>query len=264
LSTRYHKALALQGAPGSGKSTFISLLESIFPDGTVSHVGPSTWDDDDKLGMLITAKLNTVSEASKGAILAQDRLKSVLGGEGQTVVRKWEKAATFYPRTAHLFAFNTWPTVPGADASFWDRWACLTLRHRVRETGEEVKGLAAEIARDERPGLVAWAVEGARSLLEKDGYTIPPSSAAALAEWQQHADSLGMWLASEVENINVGGKHWTPARTAFKAFCEWAAEGRYRAMNETTFGTRLVERGITKKKISSMRYAFTLRSEGPI
>lgn len=261
-ATRYHKALILKGEPGSGKSTFLRVLESIFPPGTVAHVSPTKWENDDQLGMLLNVRLNTVYEASKGVLTAQDTLKSVLGGEGQTVVRKWERAATFYPEAAHAFAVNTWPPVPGADRSFWDRWIVLTMDRRFRDTDDEVRDLANQIAKEEQPGLAAWAVAGARRLLEQDAYTIPPSSLVALEDWQENADSLNMWLAEEVEDVN--GEARTKASEAYSAFKKWAVEGGFKTMNRRTFGMRLAERGIEKHKVSSYFYAFKLKSQGPI
>lgn len=258
LATRYHRALLLYGEAGAGKSTMIRIIESLFPDDTVCNIGPADFDDDDKLGLLIGARLNTLTEASQGAIFAQDRVKSIMEGEWQTLVRKWERAARFRPEAGHLYAVNEWPSVPGAGKSFWDRWLVLDLEVRIRGTDKEEKGLAARIAREERAGLVAWAVRGAKRLLEQNHYTMPPSSLELVREWKSSADAIGIWLEEEVEHINQGP--WEPATRVFERFKAWASDGNFRATTRTTFGLRLRHHGVNKKKTDGTNhYHLTLR-----
>ncbi len=260
LATRYHKALILQGSAGTGKSTMIRIIESLMPEGTVCNVGPADFDDDDKLGMLIGAKLNTLTEASGAAIFSQDRVKSIMEGEWQTIVRKWEKAARFKPVAGHLFAVNTWPAVPGAHASYWDRWLAIDLQRRRRGGDGEIKDLAGLIAKEERAGLVAWAIEGARRLLEQDGYTRAPSSDALLDRWKADADALGFWMDTCVQEIN--GVNWQKASALFKEFDRWSTTNGFKRMNQKTFSERLVEHGVQKKVSNGVQYRMSLIPEG--
>lgn len=263
LATRYHRALMLHGAPGSGKSTLIQIVEGMFPDGTVCNIGPADFADDDKLGLLIGRRLNTLTEATQAAIRSQDRVKSIVCGEPQTVVRKWEKAARFTPEAAHLFAVNEWPSVPGAHASYWDRWVALSMPNRVRGTNAEVKDLARIILSEELPGLVAWAVEGARRVLEQDGFSPCVHSARVVGEWKGEADALGVWMDTCVEDINDVDE-WQ-ASALFERFDRWATKNRFGTMSSKTFGQRLRERGVNKRRASQgYMYQITLNSAGDL
>jgi len=261
LATRYHRALMLHGAPGSGKSTLIQIVEGMFPEGTVCNIGPADFADDDKLGMLIGKRLNTLTEATQAAIRSQDRVKAIVCGEPQTVVRKWEKAARFTPDCAHLFAVNEWPSVPGAHASYWDRWVALSMPNRVRGTDAEVKDLARLILAEELPGLVAWAVAGARRVLEQDGFSPCVHSAGVVSEWKGEADSIGVWMETCVEEVNDASEY--QAAALFERFDRWAVKNRFGTMSSKTFGQRLRERGVNKRRSSAgYMYQITLTAEG--
>jgi len=258
LAPRYHRALLLQGEAGAGKSTFIHVLESMFPDGTVCHVGPDDFGDDDKLGMLIGAKLNTLTEAG-ATIFSQDRVKSIIEGEEQMVVRKWEKAASFRPVAAHCFAVNEFPMVPGAHRSFWDRWTVLTLTRRFRGTSDELRGLSRTIAGAELPGIVAWALEGARRLLEQNEYTRPPSSAEAVLAWRRSADSVGLWIDECVGAIGEDHAPWVPLNDLYTQFEQWRERWGFSKTNKKTFGMRLKNHGVPHKRSNGSKYAILVR-----
>lgn len=257
LAPRYMRAMILKGEPGTGKSTFIHILESLFPDGSVCHVGPADFANDDKFGMLIGAKLNTLTEAS-AIILNQDRVKSALEGEHQTVVRKWEKAARFKPEAGHIFAMNEWAQIPGVHAAFWDRMMPLDLTKRIRDTNAEVRGLSELIAREERAGLVAWALEGARRLLEQDGYTPCPTCERLMSEWKSQADSVGAWIDERGETINSGP--YNPLARLYEHYTTWCKDAGLEPVNRIKLGHRLKNHGVRKKKPGNVaHYQLTIR-----
>lgn len=253
LGPRYHRALLLQGPKGVGKSTFLNILEGLFPDNAVTHIKPGQLDDDNKLAALIHKRLNVVYEIGQDRIIGQDRFKEVLEGAGQTVVEKYKVAHDFSPEAAHAFGCNDWPSVPGAHGSFWDRWLCLQLDRRVRDTDAEELELAARIVAEDLPGIVAWAVAGAERLLAQGRYTMPMTTLRALAAWRGEADAVAMWVSTA---CSEKGAHctWWKASRLFELFDDWARKNRFSPVSSKTFGARLRELDIQHKTSNGVQY----------
>jgi P4 family phage/plasmid primase-like protien len=261
LGTRYHRALLLQGAAGAGKSTFLNILAGLFPTGSVAHVKPSYFEDDNKLAALVGKRLNVVYEIGQDRIVGQDIFKEVLEGAGQTVVEKYKIAYEFFPEAAHAYGCNDWPSVPGAHASFWDRWLCMQLDIRIRGTEMEERELATRIIAEDLPGIVAWALEGAERLLKQDRFSEPPSSRLALAAWRGEADAVAIWATTA---CSQSAAEWWKASALFERFIEWARKNHFTPCSSKTFGSRLRELGVESKTSNGVHYFIApLPSEGP-
>ena len=65
---------------------------------------------------------------------------------------------------------------------------------RFDGTAQMVPELAKKIIASEMPGVLAWAVEGARRLLTQNAYTIPVSSLEAVQDWKDSCDPVGQWI----------------------------------------------------------------------
>lgn len=74
----------------------------------------------------------------------------------------------------------------------------LTMPRRFDGTSESVPELAKKIIAAEMPGVLAWAVEGARRLLEQGDYTTPRSSIEAVQDWKNSCDPFGQWLDERI------------------------------------------------------------------
>ncbi len=253
LGTRYHRALLLQGQAGAGKSTFLNILAGLFPAGSVAHVKPSYFEDDNKLAALVGKRLNVVYEIGQDRIVGQDIFKEVLEGAGQTVVEKYKIAYEFFPEAAHAYGCNDWPSVPGAHASFWDRWLCMQIDRRIRGTDMEERELATRIIAEDLPGIVAWALEGAERLLAQDRFTQPPSSQLALAAWRGEADAVAIWVTTACTQ-DTDRAEWWKASALFERFIDWVRKNHFTPCSSKTFGARLRELGVESKTSNGVHY----------
>lgn len=274
LGPHYGKALMLRGAPGTGKSTFLKILESCMPPGSISSIAPQRWDDSNFVAGLQAARLNVVRDLSADAIRDREGVKGIIHGEPVTARVVYKEAFTFAPQTAHAFACNELPSVPGADRAFFDRWLVLQLEEdRVwrdqPDTDEQLEDrtLAERIIEEEMSGVVAWALEGAARLIAQDRYTHMPRMVQWLREWSGDADAVGAWLFHRVETwwraseTDADDVEWITSARAyddFKTFCQSAG---YQTMTRTTFGKRVRGAGVAKKKSGGQVYALKLSSD---
>lgn len=264
MAPRYKRALILYGVKGTGKSTFLKMIRGMFPDAAVSEVSPLDWSDDNKIAALGASRLNTVFDLTGDDLRNQERVKEVIDGERIQIREVYRRQSTIWPLGAHLFATNKLFKASGADPSFWDRWLVLDLfpDRSWRGTSGEVRELADQILRDELPGLVTWALEGARRAFAQDGFTLPKVCLDVMESWQQEADVVGLWLADEEEVSSYNGGTWTGATELYKRFKTWTEENGHARLSSHNFWTRLRDRGVANKKSNGSKYDVELNSKG--
>ena len=214
------KAFVFLGETASnGKSTVASLLQCLLPDGSVSAIPPSAYEDERRIVNLAGKAANVADELSATAISGETFKAAVTGNkiEGRDLYRS---AMTFVPRALHLFTTNTLPRFTGGlDRGLQRRLVVVRFNRPIPEK-EIVPDIADRIRRDE----LDMAIAGAQRLTKNRGYTIPPSSAEALAGWLR-LDPMNEWFEERIVPCSaepVGG--WLRTSDLFKNFKAWALE----------------------------------------
>lgn len=218
------KAFVFLGETASnGKSTVASLLQCLLPDGSVSAIPPSAYEDERRIVNLAGKAANVADELSASAISGETFKAAITGNriEGRDLYRS---AMTFVPRALHLFTTNTLPRFNGGlDRGLQRRLVVLRFNRPIPED-EIVADIADRIRRDELDLLLGMAIAGAQRLTKNRGYTIPPSSVEALTGWLR-LDPVNEWFEERImpcEVEPIGG--WLRTSALFKNFKAWALE----------------------------------------
>ena len=271
LATRYHRALVMQGKPGSGKSEIIRVVKALItgylpPDPSapddkthttapyLSSVDIAQWQDDNMVNSFTRARLNHTSDISRDALREPGRIITIINGEALTIRTVYERSFQFTPRTAHLFATNDLPQVL-AGGEFWDRFILLRLPHRVRGTGAQIEYYGHYVAERELPGIVAWALEGAARLRARGRYDLGTLQADIETKWRDSSNPVAEWAS---ENIKVCVDGFERTQTLRLAFLDWARQrgaSGSSEMGERTFTQRLEQLGFVARKHSRTRQA---------
>jgi phage/plasmid-associated DNA primase len=260
LATRYHRALVMQGKPGSGKSEIIRVVKALVtghveePDAAhedprwahfLSAVELSQWDDSNMVEKFTRARLNCAAEISREAVKEPGRILTIINGESLTIRSVYERAFTFKPRTAHLFATNDLPSVNAGD-EFWDRFLLLRLPQRVRGTSRQIEYYGHHVAVRELPGIVAWALEGAARLRARGRYELGGIYDDLREHWRDEANPVAEWAAEALVQQIDG---FIEANELRRVYLHWAqGRGYSDQMNEKTFTTRLAQVGHSRRK----------------
>lgn len=236
------KAFVFLGETASnGKSTIASLLECLLPEGAVSHIPPSAYEDERRIVNLAGKAANVADELSANAIAGETFKAAVTGNalQGRDV---YASAMTFVPRALHLFTTNALPRFHGGlDRGLQRRLVVLRFNRSIPED-EIVEDIADRIRHDELDLLLRFAIAGAQRLSEHRAYTLPASSQEALRDWLR-LDPLIEWFEQRVDLTDhepPGGWHGTSE--LFRDFKAWALDEGYAEKFlpiVNTFGQRL-------------------------
>lgn len=259
IATRYHRALVLQGEPGSGKSEVIRVVKALVtgynPHPTrdrqtgpwsryLSSVDLSQWHDPNFVAPFTTARLNASSEISRDALREPGRLLTIINGEELSVRPVYERMYKFAPRTAHLFATNDLPQVLAGD-EFWDRFLLLRMKRRVRESAAQVEFYGWVVAQAELPGILAWALEGAARLKARGRYELGALRQDIREHWRDESNPVAEWATTSLEADDTAWEATADLRTSFLM---WAKDRGYAEnMGERLFVQRLQQLGFARQ-----------------
>lgn len=247
---RYQRAIVMVGAGSNGKKVTTDVFARAMPPGSTVAIPPQQWGDQYRLAMLAGKHLNAVGELPEYDIISSETFKGVITGDMTTGRHIREAPFPFAPIAGHMFAANKLPGTVDHTHGFWRRFAMLQF-NRVFAEGESNRSLADEIIASDLPHIVSWFVEGARRLLAQGDYTIPASSAAALAEWRQRADQVATYVQECTHELGADEPTKTGAKpkALYQDYRLWAADNGHKPLNAQNFADRMKLLGLPTAKV---------------
>lgn len=248
-SIKEQKLFFLYGEGANGKSVFLDVLRAI--GGRYSHNLPSE--------ALMTAKherhpttfaalqgkrLAVSSEIEESSHWAESRIKSLTGDA--TITARYMRGDEFtFPIThKHILAGNFKPRLKGDDFAMARRMVLIHFAQRfdgVRRDEALPEKLAAEY-----PGILAWAIEGARKWAA-GGLAVPGEVLEASKEYMSEQNDLELWIG---ECCDTGDNLSSKSSDLYQSFAAWKVRNGEVAGSSKTFSQRL-ERHYKKKKLNT-------------
>lgn len=254
-STKYGRILLLVGKAGSGKSQVLEMYRNLVPKGSACVVPPHRLHEDYHAINLHGKALNAVTEVDKGVIKNESAIKAIAHGEHITARAVRRETVTFRALCAHVFCANELPELVAPDPSFYDRWALVRFRRRLRGTSDAIKGIGKRVAREELGLLVSWVVECGKKLRSRGDFALTPQHQHLIKKWQSRGDSVAAWLAEDTTEVEPGtpAVRWPTMSDLFDRYLGWSSRGRFQVVNRTEFTRRLKLQGVRIKHSDGKR-----------
>ena len=191
------------GEGGNGKSIVIKVLMAIL--GRYAEIAPTSLftlqkyeKHETEVAKLWGCRLAVASETKQGAVLDEERIKSLTGGDRLTG-RFMAKDFFDFPATHKLLIItNHPPAIRTPDEAIARRVKYVpfnvTVKNVLAEKGEEVNLLFFEEKLEPELGAILhWMIEGL-ALRRRDGMKPPAAVLEATAEYLESEDKVGEWL----------------------------------------------------------------------
>jgi putative DNA primase/helicase len=242
--TSEHILPMLYGTGANGKSTVLNaLLDTLgdygtqaAPDLLITKKNSHPTELADLFGMRFVASI----EVEDGRRLAESLVKQLTGGDRIKARKMRQDFWEFAPTHKVLMAVNHKPTVRGTDNAIWRRISLIPFTETIPPEEQDKK--LPEKLRDERPGILAWAVEGCLEW-QREGLQAPEEVRKATGEYRAEMDVLGGFLK---ECCKQGPNENEAAGDLYEAYKLWCQDGGERAETQRRFGTQLKERGFER------------------
>jgi P4 family phage/plasmid primase-like protien len=240
----------LHGTGANGKSVFTGTLLALAGDyGTrlgsdalmLRYAGGSSVSND--IAALRGARLVIASELADGQRLNESLVKDLTGGDLVSARFLYSEHFTFRPQLSLWLAGNHKPKIAGQDAGIWRRMRLVPFAVSI-PPAEQDKQLETKL-RHELPGIMAWALAGARRWYGRG--RLPDNAAVenATSGYRSDQDVLGRFVE---ECCIVGANFSAGAGDLHRRLKVWTAENSEREMSATELGRRLSDRGFVRIK----------------
>ncbi|MDZ7750120.1 MAG: phage/plasmid primase, P4 family [Gammaproteobacteria bacterium] len=247
LLPAHEKVVLLYGPGATGKSTLQRIISALVPDAYTTAISPYRWGHDYHLAPLAHARLNLVGELPSDNFIPAADFKDVTGRDLLTARQPYGRVFQFRPSCSHIFSSNHYPSTRDHSSGFWRRWLVLVFGNPVAANDME-RDLAADIIRNELPGVLAWALEGAARVVAAGRLTASRASDDALARWRTHTDAVAAFLDDAADIVRDDPGIWTRRSWLYARHREWCADSGRKVMSKTLFFERLDGLGYRTKK----------------
>lgn len=243
----------LWGGGSNGKSTFLETIRKVAGDyGKVAEFRTFIERDSDQvrndIAALFGARLVTATEPGSGKRFDEGMLKSMTGSD--TIQARFMHAEFFEykPQFKLWLGANHKPTIRGNDDGIWRRFRLVPFSVKIPDDKQD-KTLQDKLDK-ELPGILRWALDGARAWYEK-GLNPPEKVLAATESYRAEQDALGQFIRT---CCHTGDDHKSRFGDLYNQYKKWCESAGERYWKKRTFGTALRERGFNTEKISGASY----------
>jgi len=236
------------GIGANGKTTTLNTIQKVAGDygqtmrpSVLMHKrhtgGPSEAE-----AALQGARFVSTSETGSGQRLDEATVKRLTGRDNIRARLLHKNEFEFPPTHKIWLATNHKPVIEGTDHAIWRR--VYLIPYEVIFDGDRKDPRLPDKLEHELPGILAWAVRGAIEW-KRDGLNAPATVTAATSEYQKEMDIMAGFLDEcTVEMTEMSVK----AAKLYTEYKDWAARSGETVHTQTSFGLRLKERGIAKKR----------------
>ena len=234
IAGRFQAAMFLIGDGSNGKSVALKVFEQMFPPDTRASVRPQDMGSEYSRAQLYNKRINIVTEVPERDIFDSSGFKAMTDGSMITGRPIREAPITFKPTAGQLFACNRFPGAADGSDGFWRRVSVLTFNRKFTVAERDTK-LDTFLIRTELGAICNWCLIGAQRMLEREQFTIAPSSEETHKQLRLESDTVAMFVR---EATIRGGQ--TPFLKLYQAYQGWGrTHGHTRLVASNTFGRRL-------------------------
>ncbi|MGW0538374.1 DNA primase family protein [Streptomyces sp. NPDC003032] len=237
----------LYGSGANGKSVLLEVMTQILgdyanaaPPGFLMEKGKFT-EHSTELTELHGRRIVVCSELKPNDKFNEARVKLLTGGDTITARRMRQNFFTFTPTHKLWLLGNHRPEVGTGGYAFWRRMRIIPFERSVPDE-RKIDNLAAELVRDEGPGILHWLIEGARRYLAtRDPLTGPASVRVATAAYETTEDHVGRFLTECcTKGADGGGSDLrVEQKLLYETYGRWCSDEGIRPSTSRAFASRI-------------------------
>lgn len=220
-TAKYKKALILYGGPNTGKSQVCKVAEELV--GGLEFTCSISLDQmgDPRERAAIKGKaLNIITELSKNITLDDGGFKQLVSTEETiSIDQKYLDVEQYRPTCKHIFATNNLPRISDMTDAVYNRLLILQFKNEIPYEKQDAN--LFNKLKKEMPGILNWAIEGAKLLHSSSGrWPKVSSSDEMIKEYKELQNPMhdfieesGMVIRDEESSITI-----EDLRDAFNAY----------------------------------------------
>jgi P4 family phage/plasmid primase-like protien len=235
-SDKKTKFLLVQGESDTGKSVFVDTLAAMLGRENVSNVPLEMFENPHYIYSAY-GKLLNISDESEDNILepaVENTLKNLTGGTMVQFKRLYHDAFSAYPTCKFIISTNHLPKFKDTSEGVWNRMLLVPLANVIPPEQQDVN-LKAKLKETEMPGILAWALKGARNLLyNKLTFISPEASQRAMMEYRIATHPEYQFI-SETFDKTEHESEFISCTEAYDLYKKWSDSNGFGCKNSKNF-----------------------------
>jgi putative DNA primase/helicase len=249
--TSEHAMFFLYGTGANGKSVFITTVSGILVDyhttAPITTFVQSQASDQHPtdLAGLRGARLVTAIETEEGRKWAENKIKSITGGDKISARFMRQDFFEFLPVFKLIIAGNNKPTLRTVDEAIRRRLHLVPFAVTIPE-GERNKALADEL-KAEWPAILRWMIDGCLEW-QRIGLAPPEAVRVATGDYFTDQDILAQWVEEQCD-AEPGNEFKNEALAAlYESWTVYIKKLGGEPGGRNSFSDRLVAKGFTRTR----------------
>ncbi|MNS17495.1 hypothetical protein D3C72_491710 [compost metagenome] len=240
-STLFQLALILAGPSGTGKGTFIDILLHLLGIENTTAVALEDLGDKFRVGNLKDKLVNLITEVNVGKTLNDARFKAFVAGDMVTGERKNEQPTTFRPFARFVISANAMPPIADLSDAVYRRLLIVKFDQKFADVPNP-EAIPPELPRDpylmdklkaELSGILNWALEGLREVLEEGDFVRPAKMLDYVQEYRLEQNSI---LRYATEACLIGPEYEVSVKDVYRCYVAWCKDQGEKAIPNNKFG----------------------------
>lgn len=250
--------LILKGEGSNGKSVLMEIARQLVGEANTTSAMLDRLNVPHVRSTIDKKLLNQSADLPKLRQVADGDFKAIISGDSVEASAKYKPSATFKPYVRLMVATNNMPHSKDTTDGYFRRLIVLSFNRQFAES-ERDPNLLAKL-KEEMPGIVAWAVEGARMLRERGKLSVPPSSNQEVRTYREEL-SPAMSFAGECLEASRGTSG-IRAADLFSAFSAWCKAHGFSVGSSISLGRELTRLGFRSRKSGTTLWMLQLSAIG--
>lgn len=262
--TKYEIGVWCWGDPGSGKSTFISGLETML-GARCCTLGLAEIERSPFALSQIPGKTLAIStEQPSTYVRCFHTLNTLISGESIKWEQKFVKSETLRPYVKLLWAMNDLPRIDGAGVGLFRRIVPVPW-YQIANPDPKVKEAVLKAG----PAVFNWAYEGLRRLNQRGRFDIPEGLLAEREAYRVQNDVPQMFLIDTFErgeNLDDQGNYIKiSASGLYRIYRKWCTDTGHRALSNIAFAKEMRRLKVEKTEMDGRTYylGLTVKPKNP-
>lgn len=256
------KAFILIGDKSNGKSTFLSMVQTLLGEENIASLDLKELGDRFKTAEMFGKLANIGDDIGDEFIANPAIFKKLVTGERVSAERKGQNPFEFNNYSKLLFSANNIPRIKDKTGAVQRRLTIIPFNATFSKADPDFKPyIKHELKSDEvMEYLINLGIAGLKRVLTNRAFTISAKVQAAMDEYEENNNPiLGFFKECEDEEFQIENE---PTNKVYRRYQEYCLANSFQPMSSIEFSkqvNRILNMKVIDKKISGKKYRIFVR-----
>lgn len=221
------------GDGANGKSKLADVITAMIGSDFVSAMSIETLTTRPFFTAALVGKRLNICNEEESKYVKSDKFKALISGDVISAERKYGNPFEFRPTAKYIFCSNRLPTFDGINYGLRRRIKIIPFNRRFEPKDRDLH--IAEKMCKEMPGIIHWALAGAKRLIANNFEFSDGESAAMIETMQEFENEISSAILFYRTNYQHSDMHTESNADMYANYRNWSQANGRKALNRQNF-----------------------------